>query len=277
MGIRVEHNYGGAAIGAAYVAGAGKARQRREKYALDLMRENQLLALKRQDMFQERAFRYGMQQQNLGFQQQQNRENRDFALERQKAGFDFSRERDEAGFAFTRERDAAEREFMREREEGAREYELEVEGDAREREGIASGAIDEDTAKDLAEIRDKIRRVEKSTTISDPAKKQQILDRLKRQREELRSKRMPLPTRDDMLRKAIGDKAFEKYGDLPWIIGDDGKAELPPGFKMPQDPEAAAAKSVAERVAKEAEEIAKVTRKKSRGIGSGGDEAFAGA
>lgn len=51
MAIRVQHNYGGAALGASYIAGQGRAKQRQRKYALDLMRDNQRLALRRQALF----------------------------------------------------------------------------------------------------------------------------------------------------------------------------------------------------------------------------------
>ena len=58
MGIRIEHQPSGAAVGAAaYAAGVGKAKQRKSKYALDLWRDNRRLQARRQDMMVGMQFR----------------------------------------------------------------------------------------------------------------------------------------------------------------------------------------------------------------------------
>ena len=73
MGIRFEHQPGAVVGMAAYAAGRGKARQRQQKYALDLLQDDRRLQARRQDQFQGFKYRAALQgmrgQRRLGDQE----------------------------------------------------------------------------------------------------------------------------------------------------------------------------------------------------------------
>ncbi len=68
MAIRIEHQPSGAAVGAAaFAAGAGKARQRQRKYAMDLQRDNQKTIARRQELFAGQRFRGALEGERQRF------------------------------------------------------------------------------------------------------------------------------------------------------------------------------------------------------------------
>lgn len=221
MAIRTTHTYGGAAIGGAYLAGKGRARQRREKYALDLMRENRQLAQRRQELFQTQAFRYGLQQQGQQFQLARDKENREFTMnrdrERDLATRELYAERDKARADLYRERDAEARMFSREREDADRAFYYEREADARERDDLAAGRYSKKTAEELRKINDDIAATRGSDRISDPLKKQEILDGLIAKRDELRQERIPVPSLEDRFKA----ETIEVEGTRWQLVGDE--------------------------------------------------------
>ena len=241
MAIRVAHNYNAGVLGAAYGTGRNKSRERRRKYELDLLRDQQRLAQRREELFQNRALRIGLAEQGQQFQLGRDQANRLFSAEQNEAQRKAYAERDKARLDFYGERDRADRDFTRERE-----------ADALELEYIEEDRYAEPDKARLAEIRRERDAILSSERVSDRDNPdiQRKLSELRKEQAEIRARVLPKLSRADKLRQAIGDPAFEQYGHLPWVVDADGNASLPSGFKMPESPEVAA-REKAERVRKE--------------------------
>jgi hypothetical protein len=120
---------------------------------------------------------------------------------------------------------------------------------AADEEMIEEGQFSDADAKALRGFHHKMRQTTTSGHIWDEAQRRGILEKFNRDRERILRRARPVPTRQERLRKAIGDAAFEKYGHLPWVLGEGDEPSLPRGFTMPESPEARAAQQQKEAAA----------------------------
>lgn len=227
MGIRLKYEPAGAVAGlAAYAGGQNKARERSTNRALDIWQEEQAKKARREELVQRQQFEFGMQGYRESAQQLRDEQR----FENQKELF--------------RQRRTLDLEDENRRQTAVRD--AEIENDLQSGKLILSPGAQEKIKKLQDDLESKLPTYDESQRAEAIEKANQRIREIKRY-----GTRHPEPdqlTREEQLRKAFGDAGYEQYGDLPWIVADDGKPTLPPGFKLPESADTKAAEAANARI-----------------------------
>ena len=278
MGIKVAHNYAGAAIGGAFGAGRNRAKQRKQKYQLDLLREQQRLAQRREELFLRGgglrgAARLGARAGAArGVAEEGNWVDPTAGmdpveLKERKKAWERKRRLGKVGgpspydpVFVPRDKDAEERALEikdrdeeRKYKEGQAEEELKrkaeaerkkargaarAAGDAAERAAREDGRYSPEVETQLDKVNRDIINLQKMP-MTDLEKKDAMLQELYKKQDELREEIAPVRSWAEKNKASHTPESWELYGKYE-REGPDGKPMLPPSFKI-KDPEAEAA------------------------------------